>query len=36
MNSAPQLIKLLIGNERLKHDEALDDAALLGEGREGD
>ena len=35
MNSAPQLIRLLIGNERLKHDEVVDNSVLLGEGRNG-
>lgn len=35
MNSAPQLIRLLIGNEWLKHDEVVDNSVLLGEGRNG-
>lgn len=30
MNSAPQLIGLLIGDERLEHDEAVDNSVLFG------
>lgn len=30
MSNAPQLIRLLIGNERLKHDEVVDNSVLFG------
>ena len=30
MNSAPQLIRLLIGNERLEYDEVVDNSVLFG------
>lgn len=30
MSNAPQLIRLLIGNERLEHDEAVDNSVLFG------
>ena len=33
MNSAPQLIRQLIGNEWLQHVETLDNSALFGQGR---
>ena len=30
MSNAPQLIRLLIGNERFKHDEVVDNSVLFG------